>query len=190
MTQVCCGVQVTKPQRDGAWCPAAPRRAYSSNLTKWRKQMTACDPNALEPRKRDPKRDPLRIEYETLLKRNQKREEELKRAKMVIDVQKTLRPAGTADNGRAGGEMILMQGVARLILHFGIKASCSLLNVPRANYNRWTAGRKSTSAAIRNVRSNPPRSLDDSEIKQMEETLSNVRLADQSARAIYAAPAR
>ncbi len=61
---------------------------YSSNLTKWRKQMASGDPNALEPRKRGPKRDPLLTEYEALLKRNQKLEEELKRAKIVIDVQK------------------------------------------------------------------------------------------------------
>ena len=63
---------------------------YSSNLTKWRKQMASGDPNALEPRKRGPKTDPLAIEYAALKKRNQKLEEELKRAKIVIDVQKKL----------------------------------------------------------------------------------------------------
>ena len=62
--------------------------------------------------------------------------------------------------------MNLMQGVAELIPHFGIKASCSQLNVPRASYNRWRAGRNSAPAARNNVRSRPPRSLDDSEIKR------------------------
>ena len=63
---------------------------YSSNLTNWRKQMASGDPNALEPRKRGPKTDPLAIENAALKKRNQKLEEELKRAKIVIDVQKKL----------------------------------------------------------------------------------------------------
>ena len=83
--------------------------------------------------------------------------------------------------------MNLMQGVAELIPHFGIKASCSQLNVPRASYNRWRAGRNATPAARRNVHSRPPRSLDDSEIKQVEETLNSERFADQSPRAVYAA---
>jgi transposase len=61
---------------------------YSSNLTKWRRQMASGDPNAFEPRKRGPKTDPLAIENAALKKRNQKLEEELKRAKIVIDVQK------------------------------------------------------------------------------------------------------
>ena len=39
-----------------------------------------------------------------------------------------------------------MQGVTELIPRFGIKASCSLLNVPRASYNRWRAGRNSVPA--------------------------------------------
>jgi putative transposase len=57
----------------------------------------------------------------------------------------------------------------------------------RASYNRWRAGRNATPAARRNVRSRPPRSLDDSEIKQVEETLNSERFADQSPRAVYAA---
>lgn len=83
--------------------------------------------------------------------------------------------------------MTLMQGVTELIPHFGIKAACSLLNVPRASYNRWRAGRKSASEARRNVRSRPPRSLDDAEIRQVEEALNSERFVDQSPRAVYAA---
>jgi transposase len=63
---------------------------YSSNLAIWRKQMASGDPNALEPRKRGPKTDPLAIEHADLQKRYQKLEEELKRAKILIDVQKKL----------------------------------------------------------------------------------------------------
>ena len=40
---------------------------YSSNLTNWRKQMASGDPNALEPRKRGPKTDPLAIENAALI---------------------------------------------------------------------------------------------------------------------------
>ncbi|MFN7621777.1 MAG: DDE-type integrase/transposase/recombinase, partial [Acidobacteriota bacterium] len=83
--------------------------------------------------------------------------------------------------------MNLMQGVEELIPHFGIKASCSQLNVPRASYNRWRLDRNSAPAARRNVRVRPSRALDDSEIKQVEETLNSERFADQSPRAVYAA---
>jgi len=83
--------------------------------------------------------------------------------------------------------MTLKQGVGGLIPHFGIKASCSLLNVPRASYNQWRAGRKSASAARRNVRSRSPRLMDDPEIKQVKETLNSERFVDQSPRAVYAA---
>jgi len=83
--------------------------------------------------------------------------------------------------------MTLMQGVTELIPHFGIRASCSLLNVPRDSYNRWLEGRNSVSAARRIVRSRPPRSLDDSEIKHVEETLNSERFADQPPSAVYAA---
>ena len=41
--------------------------------------------------------------------------------------------------------------------------------------------------ASRNVRSRPSRALDDSEIKQVEETLNSERFADQSPCAVYAA---
>jgi hypothetical protein len=52
--------------------------------------MASGYPNALEPRKRGPKTDPLAIENAALKKRNQKLEEELKRARIAIDVQKKL----------------------------------------------------------------------------------------------------
>jgi putative transposase len=83
--------------------------------------------------------------------------------------------------------MTLIQGVDELIPYFGIKASCSQLNVPRASHNRWCVGRNSVPAARRNVRSGSPRSLVDSEIKQVEETLNSERFTDQLPRAIYAA---
>jgi len=83
--------------------------------------------------------------------------------------------------------MTQMLGITELIPHFGINASCSLLNVPRASYNRWHAGRISLPAARRTVGSRPSRALDDSEIKQVEEILNSERFADQSPRAVYAA---
>ena len=109
--------------------------------------MASGDPNALEPCKRAPKTEPLGIENAALKKRNQKLEKDFKPANIVIDVQKTLRPARTTNGDRAGGEMNLMQDVDELIPHFEIKASCSQLNVPRASYNWWRVGRNPVPAA-------------------------------------------
>ncbi|MGH9486035.1 MAG: hypothetical protein ACRD04_00390 [Terriglobales bacterium] len=71
---------------------------YSSALTAWRKERDAATQEACS-RPRGPKlqRNPLAAENDKLCRRNQRLEEDLRKAQMVIEVQKKvarlLRPA-------------------------------------------------------------------------------------------------
>ena len=62
---------------------------YSSTLTEWRKERDAAVSGAFS-RKRGPeaKRNPLTAENEKLRRRNQRLAEELRKAELIIDVQK------------------------------------------------------------------------------------------------------
>ncbi len=77
---------------------------YSSLLTTWRRERKAGALQALAPRKRGPKskRDPVAEENQQLSLQNQRLTEELRKAEIVIDVQKKVaallgRPILTAD---------------------------------------------------------------------------------------------
>lgn len=62
---------------------------YSSTLTNWRKERDAAVDDAFS-RKRgpEPKRNPLSGENEKLRRQNQRLQEELRKAELIIDVQK------------------------------------------------------------------------------------------------------
>jgi transposase-like protein len=62
---------------------------YSSTLTSWRKERDAAVDGAFS-RKRgpEPKRNPLTGENEKLRRENQRLQEELRKAELIIDVQK------------------------------------------------------------------------------------------------------
>src|SRR5579859_889740 len=62
---------------------------YSSTLTKWRKERDAAVDDAFS-RKRgpEPKHNPLSSENEKLRRQNQRLQEELRKAELIIDVQK------------------------------------------------------------------------------------------------------
>jgi transposase-like protein len=62
---------------------------YSSTLTSWRKERDAAVDGAFS-RKRgpEPKHNPLTSENEKLRRQNQRLQEELRRAELIIDVQK------------------------------------------------------------------------------------------------------
>jgi len=64
--------------------------------------------------------------------------------------------------------MNLMQGVEELIPHFGIKASCSQLNVPRASYNRWRVDRNAVLTARNNVRARPTECVNNIETRYLK----------------------
>jgi hypothetical protein len=62
-------------------------------LSTWRKQRQRAEQDALQPRKRGPKPDPVRAEVRQILQlqeENARLRAELERAHLVIDVQKKL----------------------------------------------------------------------------------------------------
>lgn len=65
---------------------------YSSTLTAWRREREAVVRQALTPHKRGPKskRDPVQEEVQKLQKDNARLTEELRKAAIIIDVQKKL----------------------------------------------------------------------------------------------------
>ena len=61
---------------------------YSSYLSTWRKQRELGELDGLAPRKRGPKPDPQAIELARLRHENERLQERLRRAELIIDVQK------------------------------------------------------------------------------------------------------
>jgi transposase len=61
---------------------------YSSYLTTWRRQREAGELDGLAPQKRGPKPDPQAIELARLRRENERLQERLRRAELIIDVQK------------------------------------------------------------------------------------------------------
>ena len=64
---------------------------YSSTLTSWRKERDAAVDGAFSQKRRpEPKRNPLTSENEKLRRRNQRLEDDLRKAELIIEVQKKL----------------------------------------------------------------------------------------------------
>jgi transposase len=61
---------------------------YSSYLSSWRKQRDLGELDGLAPRKRGPKPDPQAVELARLRHENERLQERLRRAELIIDVQK------------------------------------------------------------------------------------------------------
>jgi len=61
---------------------------YSSYLSTWRKQRDLGELDGLAPRKRGPKPDPQAVELARLRHENERLQERLRRAELIIDVQK------------------------------------------------------------------------------------------------------
>ena len=61
---------------------------YSSNLTKWREQRARGELEGLAERRRGPKEDPQAVENARLQRENERLREELRKAHLIIDVQK------------------------------------------------------------------------------------------------------
>src|SRR5574342_903269 len=61
---------------------------YSSYLTTWRRQRERGELDGLAPQNRGPKPDPQAIEIARLRRENERLQEKLRRAELIIDVQK------------------------------------------------------------------------------------------------------
>jgi len=61
---------------------------YSSSLTNWRRQRERGELGGLSPQKRGPKPDPQAVELARLKRENERLKERLRKAEMIIDVQK------------------------------------------------------------------------------------------------------
>jgi transposase len=61
---------------------------YSSSLTNWRRQRERGELDGLSPQKRGPKPDPQAVELAKLKRENERLQERLRKAEMIIDVQK------------------------------------------------------------------------------------------------------
>jgi transposase-like protein len=61
---------------------------YSSYLSTWRKQRELGELDGLAPRKRGPKPDPQAIELAKLRRENERLQERLRQAELIIEVQK------------------------------------------------------------------------------------------------------
>ena len=80
---------------------------YSSHLTSWRRQRDRGMLSALEPKRRGRKasaRNPFRAETERLRKENERLQKRLKKAELIIDIQKKISqmlgiPLATSEKG-------------------------------------------------------------------------------------------
>ena len=61
---------------------------YSSHLTTWRRQCERGELEGLSPQKRGPKADPQAIELGKLKRENERLRERLRKAELIIEVQK------------------------------------------------------------------------------------------------------
>ena len=61
---------------------------YSSNLTNWRRQRESGELEGLSTHKRGPKVDPLAAENARLQRENERLQERLRKAELIIEVQK------------------------------------------------------------------------------------------------------
>ena len=112
---------------------------YSSLLAYWRRERANGIREALTPQKRGPKskRNPLEEENLKLRRQNARLTEDLRKAHIIIDVQKKV----AALLGRPipetgpGGEL-LMAAVTELATAVGTRAACRALFAPRASHYR------------------------------------------------------
>ena len=63
---------------------------YSSHLTNWRRQRERGELDGLAPQKRGPKPDPQAVELARLQRENERLRERLRKAELIIDVQKKI----------------------------------------------------------------------------------------------------
>jgi transposase len=136
---------------------------YSSALVDWRRERAAGILQGLSPQRRGPKRkrDAAAFEMQQLRCENLRLLEELRKADIVIDMQKEWPLAGPSLPGfRPEGEA-LMDAVSHLSSVVGIEPACAAPGrVPRVPLPPAAiAGAFPRGAAFRRMRPTPPRAL-------------------------------
>ncbi|MHB8542349.1 MAG: IS3 family transposase [Candidatus Acidiferrales bacterium] len=160
---------------------------YSSLLATWRRERANGIREALIPQKRGPKskRHPREEENLKLQRQNARLTEDLRKAHIIIDVQKKVaallgHPIPEQD---PEGEL-LMAAVTELATAVGTRAACRALFAPRASHYRRR--RASICPAVIRSRPAPPRALDAAERETVLAHLHGERFQDRSPAAVYA----
>ena len=159
---------------------------YSSLLATWRRERANGILEALTPQRRGPKskRHPMDEENQKLRRQNARLTEDLRKAHIIIDVQKSGCAVGSSDSGTGPAGRVLMTAVTELATDVGTRAACRALFVLRASYYR---DRRAASfpAAIA-LRPRPARALSPTEHETVLAHLHGERFQDRSPAAVYA----
>jgi hypothetical protein len=152
--------------------------SYSSTLHSWRKERDRAVHKAFsQKRGPQPQRNPLAAENEKLRRHNQRLQEELEKAHIIIDDQKSVPATRSSDYGN--GEVV-MAAVDQLSAMVGVKPACRALAVPRRR-NRRLFPRP---AAVLRC---SPRALTEAEQQAVLTSLYADRFQDCSPAQVYAA---
>jgi transposase-like protein len=161
------------------------RRAglYSSHLTKWRREREEGILDGLTPQKRGPKSkaNPLAGENQKLRRDNERLADRLRKAEIVIDVQKSGHAAGPSISGDGG---VVSAALGELTPIVGGKATCEALPVPRASFyrKRGSGDVFPAAAPVRFI----PRALDTAEREAVLAGLPAERFQNCAPAAVYA----
>src|SRR5579872_3549126 len=111
---------------------------FSSHLITWRRERKAGVLQALTPRKRGPqcKRNPLADENQKLQRDNQRLAEQLRKAEIIIDVQKKWRPCWAPHPRSRPGGQALSTAMVELTPIVGTQAACNALGLVRSSFYR------------------------------------------------------
>ncbi|MGH9434033.1 MAG: IS3 family transposase [Terriglobia bacterium] len=157
---------------------------YSSALTAWRKERDNATQAAFSrPRGPKPQHNPLAAEMEKLRRRNQRLEEELRKAQIVIEVQKKVaRPVAPHRLRDPEQGPMILAAVNDLAPLVGRRQACQALAVPRATWYRRRHPPQ------RRLRLRPhPRALSQQERGQVLACLHEERFQDCPPAQVYAA---
>ncbi|HZM08592.1 MAG TPA: IS3 family transposase [Candidatus Limnocylindrales bacterium] len=169
---------------------------YSSLLVTWRRERDAGIVKGLTPSKRGPKskQNPLDAEVSHLRRQNARLTEDLRKAAIVIDVQKKLGNAAGEPSQSRNGREARMNAALHLASTVGVQSACEALGLVRASFYRQrpllgpteqaNPLRSDAIEAIEPTAS--PRALSSSERETVLACLHSERFQDRSPAAVYA----
>jgi transposase-like protein len=121
---------------------------YSSHLVQWRRLRAVGALSALfKKRGRKPTGNPLAEERQKLRAQVARLEKKLQQAEIIIDVRKSIGPAGDRAAGNGPGRVQFMTAALALSPSVGRAATCRALEISRASFYRALAPRAEPTAA-------------------------------------------